>query len=172
METEVHRRARLLAVGESVAFSKDLHKLKGQLASTRSKFESVKAEMKSAATKADIALVDLNAVMEEARNIYGALQRERVTSSKLQATTMEYNSLVVQNLRNQLKDTRKVANSYNSANTKLKLLRQKDKAAKNSDRSSWPLSKQTAAVQGLVARMEMDTVLALEVGDELRDEIK
>ena len=89
METEVHRRARLLAVGESVAFSKDLHKLKGQLASTRSKFESVKAEMKSAASKADIALVDLNAVMEEARNIYGALQRERVANSKVQATTME-----------------------------------------------------------------------------------
>ena len=168
----MHRRARLLAVGESLAFNKDLQKVKGQLTMTRAKFESVKAEMKSAATKADIALFDLNTAMQEARNIYGALQRERVTSSKLQATTMEYNSLVVQNLRNQLKDTRKVANSYNSANTKLKLLRQKDKAAKNSDRSSWPLSKQTAAVQGLVARMEMDTVLALEVGDELRDEVK
>jgi hypothetical protein len=170
VETEVHRRARLLAVGESVAFSKDLHKLKGQLASTRSKFESVKAEMKSAATKADIALFNLNTVMEEARNIYGALQRERVANSKVQATTMEYNSLVVQNLRKQLKDTRKVANSYNSANAKLKSLRQKDKAAKNADRSKWPLSKLPGFVQHRVSALEMDAGKAMEDADGIWEE--
>jgi hypothetical protein len=128
--------------------------------------------MKSAAAKADSALFDLNTVMEEARNIYGALQRERVANSKVQATTMEYNSLVVQNLRKQLKATRKVANSYNSANTKLKILRDKKKAADKADRSTCALSKQPAAVQSLVARLELDAVKAIEAGDGHREAVK
>ena len=113
-----------------MALNKELQKLKGKLASTQAKFEALKAEVKSAASTADRALFDLNLAMERARNIYDALQRERVANCNVQAATKEYNSMVVRNLRTQLKETRKVCNSYNSANVKLKLMRQKDKAAK------------------------------------------
>ena len=78
-------------------------------------------------------------------------------------------SWVVSNLRNELKDTRKKANAFNSANTKLKLLRQADKKLLKAERSDWPLSKQTKQVQALITGCHMDTVKAMEATDELQD---
>jgi hypothetical protein len=91
------------------------------------KFLAVKSEMKTAEAAADRALFELNAAMAEARHIYGALRKMRASHEKAQASTEDYNRLVVSNLRKQLKTTRTTCNSYNSANHKLKLLRHKDK---------------------------------------------
>ena len=118
--------------------------------------------MKTAEAAADRALCELNAAMAEARDIYGALQKMRASHEKVQASTEDYNRLVVSNLRKQLKTTRTTCNSYNSANHKLKLLRHKDKIQiKN--------LKQTDQVQKLVAASEMDAVVALEAKGEVEE---
>ena len=51
--------------------------------------------MKTAEAAADRALFELNAAMAEARDIYGALQKMRASHEKVQASTEDYNRLVV-----------------------------------------------------------------------------
>ena len=127
--------------------------------STKGKFLAVKSEIKTAEAAADRALFELNAAMAEARDIYGLLQRTRASHEKAQASSEDYNRLVVSNLRKQLKTTRTTCNSYNSANHKLKLLRHQDKIQiKN--------LKQTDQVKKLVAASEIDAVLAMEAKEE------
>lgn len=145
-----------------MAFVKELNKVKATLTTTRAKFEAVKIEMKSAAAAAERAIHDLNFAMAEAREMYKALQEMRASHEKAQASTEDYNRLVVSNLRKQLKTTRATCNSYNSTNHKLKLLRHQDKIKiKN--------LKQTDQVKKLVAASEMDAVLAMEAKEEVEE---
>lgn len=159
-ETELHRRARLLAVGERATAEENLHKTENSLKRTRAKFSELLKEMRVVQTNAERAGDKLNEAIMEA----DAMMR---ASERVQECQRKYSKQVIANLTIKLKTTRAKANALNSANVKLRNLRASEKKKKDTERSSWPFSRLGPAVQNLIHSSHLDAAKAIEAKDQV-----
>jgi hypothetical protein len=120
LETEAHRRCRLLAEGNFVVKEKRLNKVEGHLMRAKCKFAKLQMDIKVMESEAHAASSKLAAVIQEAQEMIRG--HEKIMSAKT-----EHALTVIGNLRSTLTASRKKANTLNSATAKLKLLRLKEK---------------------------------------------
>ena len=127
VETEVHRRARVVAEGEHKTLHENMVKMEKALSKARASFSQLRVEIKTAVKEAEVTKAALDAAIAAAT---AAAENSKVEFNECRLYQEERRGGVIKELRK----ARLKANSLSSSITKLKKAREVSKQSKGSDK--------------------------------------